>query len=317
MVDTPHNERAPRTTHRVEAPLRPVWPALLAASLLMTGCNLSLDVDDYPYRGPGPVDAGPGDTGPVDAGRHDLGEPEMGPGDTGTIDAGTDMGPDLPEGPVELIFTEVMINTRGTDGSPSNEGGEYIEVKNIGTGYADPRDIVIEAGDGSFDIRVDTEDLQPFEDIVLADLEPILPGEYFLFIRRGGPPYNVTVDMGTGTFYQYAVWYQDAALSNSSRTLDLYHVDEQGNRQLQDSIAWLNNSFRGAGSLMDTSETLSIEEDIAISLQPDHEDAASNDDPAHWCYDTEPCNDMSELLGSPGRAATDCSREVPSLDAGP
>ncbi len=277
--------------------------ALLTVCLLAAaaGCNLTLDVEEYPYRAAGDVD------GQTDATVADA-EPDAAD-TTDSADAadGTD-GPDADSKPGEphLIFTEVMPDV-STPPETSVELGEYIEVKNVGTAPADPRRIIIQLAGSNRRIQVDAFPTDPEERRVFEALEPIEPGGYFVFVREDHDYYGLTDDLPPGSFYEYGRWFDAVPLSNSSRRLQLAYRAAEFELEAHDAIEWASSKLIDPNG--DSTATLPVREDVAWGVHPDHEDPASNDDPAHWCYHADTVG-AGVVQASPGAATpSDCSRE--------
>lgn len=269
---------------------------LLAASLVSAACNLSIDVDDHPYRG---RDVG-ADAAPPDADATDGGA------DADAIeDDGSDDPPDSGTDRHELIFTELMPDVS----APPEEGvefGEYIEIKNVGTAPADPRRVVIELVDSDRRIRVDPFADNEEEQKVLDGLEPIDPGEYFVFLRRDDEYYGFDQALDPSRYYEYGRFSEDVPLANSSRGLQLAYQPTEFQLEYHDEVAWVD------GELIDPSgssnETLAMREDVAWGVEPESEDKDANADPQNWCYHQETIG-AGVIAASPATPTPDdCTR---------
>lgn len=283
--------------------------AVLLSTVVVSGCNLTVDLDEHPYRSRGDAflaeDADGAtdrtDTPVADAGDTDGVADASDPADTTDV---TDEKP--PSGKPFLIFTELMPDTSSPP-DESTEFGEYIEVKNIGTAPADPRRIVIQLGGSTRRIQVDPFPSDDAERQVFENLQWVAPGEYFVFMREDRDYYKLTDGLEQGTYYEYGRWFDAVPLSNSSRRLQLSYEAAEFQLVEHDAIEW------AGGRLIDptgeSSATLGGREDVAWGLHRDLEDAQENNDPANWCYHVTALPD-SPVKASPGRPSpTDCVRE--------
>ena len=278
--------------------------ALLLA-LLAVGCNLTLDLAEYPYRGPADLSdtairdaADAGDTSTADT----SGGQDGGDADTSPTDVRDEQ---KPGGKPFLIFTELMPNSSVPDGAnPGEELGEFIEIKNIGTAPADPRRIVIKVSGTNRRIQVDPFPSPGEESEVFDNLEPIAPGEYFIFVREDSDYYKLTSGLKVGTYYQYGTWHDPVPLSNSSRRLQLAYNSAEFQLIEHDALEWASHRLiHPEGS---TDATLAMKEDVSWGVQQGFEDARENDSPKQWCYHVTQLAD-SPLKASPGEPTpTDC-----------
>jgi hypothetical protein len=289
-------------------PAIPSIPAhlLVVAALSLVsvgGCNLHLDVDQYPYQNRS-------DTALFEDARDDTSTDVS---DTDVPDSSTDAAIDAsdssehdisdssdagdtqtPTGKPFLIFTELMPDS-STPPEIGTEYGEYIEVKNIGTAPADPRRIFIQLSGSDRRIKVDPFPSGDVEQEVFDGLQLIEPGDYFVFVRQDDPHYNLTTRLDDGTYYEYGRWFDDVPLSNSSRRLQLSYRASEFDLIHHDAVEWAVNSLIDPTGTSNV--TLNIREDVAWGVRPDFEDASANDDPAHWCFHIAP------LIASPVKAS--------------
>ncbi|QDG50660.1 lamin tail domain-containing protein [Persicimonas caeni] len=280
--------------------------AVLLLGLVASGCNLAVDVDEYPYRGRGDaflVEDTTDTTDITDTSVQDGGDTS----DTAdTIDPQDITDEKPPSGKPFLIFTELMPDS-SMPPDESTEYGEFIEVKNIGTAPADPRRIIIQLGGSERRIQVDPFPSDDAEREVFDNLQWIEPGEYFVFVREDRDYYKLTAELEAGTFYEYGRWFDAVPLSNSSRRLQLSYKAAEFHLVEHDAIEW------AGGRLIDPTgesiETLGSQEDVAWGLHRDFEDAQENNDPTNWCFHVTPLTD-SPVMASPGRPTpTDCVGE--------
>ncbi|MFW5966203.1 MAG: hypothetical protein ACOCV2_01740 [Persicimonas sp.] len=269
---------------------------LVAASMVSAACNLSIDVDEHPYRG---RDVG-SDASPPDANAPDGGA-DADASKSDAADGGTDSGTDSQR----LIFTELMPDVT----APPDEGveyGEYIEIKNVGTKPADPRRVIIELVDSDRRIRVDPFADNEEEQEVVDALDPIEPGEYFVFLRRDDEYYGFDEALDESQYYEYGRYSEDVPLANSTRGLKLAYQPTEFERDYHDEVAWAN------GELIDPSgssnEVLPMREDVAWGVEADSEDRDANADPLNWCYHQETIG-AGVVAASPAEPTPDdCTR---------
>lgn len=275
--------------------------AVLLFGLLASGCNLNMDLDEYPYR-KGEDAFLREDT--TDTSADDVGD--AAPDVPDVADTGDIRDEKPPSGKPYLIFSELMPDTSTPPGE-STEYGEYIEVKNVGTAPADPRRIIIRLSGSDRRIQVDPFPSEPREREVFDALKPIEPGAYFVFVRRDTDYYRLTEALERGTYYEFGRWYDSVPLSNASRRLQLSYRTAEFHLVEHDAIEW------AGGRLIDptgeSTATLGGREDAAWGLRRDFEDAQKNDDPANWCFHATSLPD-SPVMASPGQPTpTDCVGE--------
>lgn len=239
----------------------------------LTGCNLAVDVAQYPYQ---------------------IITKDM-PADT--PDDLVDVPPDMPpRTPPKLIFTEVMIQSTKNG---SNEYGEFIEVANIGEMDADPKKIVI---------RLDTNNQQDIsirqppsdkaeEQAQFAALKPIKQGEHFVFVRDDDDIYGIMDQTRMGASYEWRwVNISIGLTNNDERNLTLIY-----NNEIHDKVGW-DGAWGGADSTMPET-TMSIKEGESFSLNPNNYNETANDDPKAWCYGNTSFGSRG-LKGTPGSQGT-------------
>lgn len=243
------------------------WLPLLL--VLAAGCNLTLDVDAYPYDG---ADAG-ADTA------------------TDSADGSTD-----PVGP-RLLMTEFMLRPQGRadDGQRS---GQYIEIYNAGDEAIDPRQLVIEVQETNERILIDVDG----DDSDAADaadaVAPIAPGEFFVFIRRDDPTYEITAELADDRYFEYGRWGDDVELSATRQTIRLLEMRGEFEFRIHHQAGWRQ------GRLVDLSEksstTVAIAESVGLGLLSDIDDVEDAADPDNWCLHIERFG-QGPLYGSPGQ----------------
>ncbi len=282
------------------AVIKRILVALLVVGI--AGCNLTLDVANYPYQGAGARDAGPldaradvADTAELDAAA-----------DTADATEATDASDDATSGGKPyLIFTELMPDTSAPPGE-SVEYGEYVEVKNVGTAPADPRRIIIRLAGSNRRIQVNPFPITEEGQRALAALRPIAPGHYFVFVRQDSDYYKLTANLKQGAFYEYGRWSDAVPLSNASRRLVLAYRDSEFHIVIHDTVEWSAHSLIDPEGQSDA--TLPVREDVAWGLEADFEDDYANNDPAHWCYHVDALPG-SPIKASPGAPTpSDCTR---------
>jgi hypothetical protein len=258
--------------------------AFFLSAALLTGCNLSIDVEEYPYRGqPVVVDLGAEADGGEDA-----------------VDDVADVADAVEDAPAPaqpvLIFTELMADV-STDEGLFIEAGEYLEVKNVGEAAADPRRIIIQVSGSNRRIQVNPFPSSDEEQQVFDELRAVEPGEYFVFVRSDSDYYRITDDLEAGTFYEYGRWSDAVPLTNSSRRLTLAYRTSEFELDKHDIIEWTGHRLIDPTGASEA--TLPVISDAAWGLVTTFEDPATNDDPAHWCLHTDELDD-SPVRGSPG-----------------
>ncbi len=272
------------------------WLSLCAVAL-SSACNLAIDTDEYPYQQPIVVaDMGQDTAVVLDEG---MPLPDMPADASGDLleDMGTDQGM---VGTPELMITEVFINPSLVSAIGNGEIGEFIEVKNIGTAPADPRrasfQIVADGGEPqtiSVPAPTNSEQLA-----IYMNLQPIQPGEYFVYVRFVSDGLPLATLQPAISYFDYGRSGVLVSLANSgSRTLTLQYFDGKTIRT-QDSIRWSSNALRPISGELDPS--LSIIQDVSLSVGRDFENRDDNDTPANWCAEITEVAGPDTVLASPG-----------------
>lgn len=265
-------------------------------ALLLSGCNLAFDLEDYPYQGPLVVELDLGD----DATSTDVG-PDAAPGPD--VDSEPDI-PDLPVGEPNLVITEVLIDTSQMEPGIIGELGEYVEVKNVGDGPADPRNISFTLENVATSARTSisvplpssTEQVKTY-----SGLKMIAPGEYFVFVRYTTPDVPLDDLLESGRYFDWGRYGQEASLTNSGeRLLLLRYFDGQDLTEF-DRLRWRSGVL--VDSIGSDEVTQPIVEDTSLSLLSEFERPELNDDPDVWCLETQAVADGSPVQGSPGQTA--------------
>ena len=278
---------------------------LTGAAGFLSACNLAIDTSAYPFERSIVIDT---DTDGLDGGMkpdlsHDM--PHDAPRDADELPDGD--APDIPQGEPELIFTELMVDTDDDSLSPiTGEFGEYIEVKNIGDGPANPRNIIFQVrsvtNDSTKEIYVSLT-LTPEHRAAYEGLELIEPGDYFVFVRYEVPgvPLSENSKM-EGKFWDYGKFGSgDVSLGNSGeREIYLQYIDDDGNTIDFDYLRWSSGKLRAADDA--DMSSLAIVQNHAWSVKQNSETSSANDSPANWCEEVEPVSGGT-FLGSPGRPA--------------
>ncbi len=267
---------------------------LAAMALLAAGCNLDLDTEEFPYRVPLVIDDDSGNNGVVPDANNTTTTPDMG------------MEEDMaPAGTPVLMFTEILINTSIMDSSVAlGELGEFIEVKNVGDGPADPRAISMRLtnidNETSGDIFVATAVSQEQLEIIRG-LRQVEPGEYFVFVRHTTTDVPVMDVLDPGKGYDFGRYGEGVPLSNSDeRVLELRYNDGE-NIITADRLRYRNGNLIAANG--DAGDSLAYPEDVSLTVRPDSEQPDQNDTPAGWCLSADTFGE-SIVLGSPGTAGT-------------
>ena len=254
------------------------------AGFAAAGCNLSVPASDFPYEGPFIVIF-------TDAGDS--------PDDVEHAPDGDDV---LDEEP-ELLITEVLVHSSNSE-LGFGEIGEFIEVKNIGDGPADPRNITLLLVDpGAPDgvpARIQVARPTTAEEVkIVSGLRPIAPGEHFVFVRYESPTAPISTGLEPGTSYDYGRYASGPTLSNDqARILELRYISGLDVIHF-DSVRWEAGELR---PLDDVGTGLAYPPDVSIGVRPDAENAADNDDPQRWCL-SEPFIADSEFRGTPGASS--------------
>ncbi|MEZ4462896.1 MAG: hypothetical protein R3E66_24845 [bacterium] len=274
---------------------------VLLTILVISGCNLSIDTDSYPYQRltiveDTGVDEGMDTSMVVDSGQ-DMGMTE----EDMSEDADVDMAP---VGEPDLMITEILINTSEINALGNGEVGEFIEVKNVGTAAADPRKISFQiASDsgGSQTISVpnptNADQLEVYE-----QLQSIQPGDYFVFVRFVTDGMPLADVLPAGTFFDYGRAGITVALANSGeRILTLQYFDGRTIRP-HDSVRWSANALRPTDAMM-SEPSRDIIEDVALSVGREFESPMGNNDPSAWCDEITEVAGPGTFFGSPGQGA--------------
>ncbi len=257
--------------------------AVLALLLCTSGCVLAESASDFPFRPVLTFDDR--DTGPLD--------------DMPLADV------PIPDPPL-LIFTEVLIDSPGSDPGLT-ERGEYVEIKNIGKGPADPRAITMFLRDldnplGGARIRVQ-DGFGDEEKAIVNGLQAIQPGEYFVFVRYEDPSVAaITAGLAPGYSYDFGRYASGPTLPHQQgvrRQLDLGYSFADGETAIFDGIRWEGHELLdpvGDGAAR------SFFEGEAIAVDQAFEGPDANNDPQRWCI---PDEEVGAVNGTPG-GATSC-----------
>lgn len=253
-----------------------------ACLVLCSGCVLAESADSYPFR------------------------PALSVSGTNSTPNNTTPNNTTPLPPPSLIFTEILIDAPGSDPFVT-ERGEYIEIKNIGEGPADPRGITMILSDldelvppGRIEVGIP---FSPEEVAAVAALEPIEPGGYFVFAR-----YEVTDSaplsdvVSPGAIYDYGRFASGPTLPHQEmqrRRLDLGYRYPNGETETFDTLRYEGRALVAPEG---TGPGLAFDVGLALALDASAEDAAANDDPANWCVPDEM---VGSVHGTPG-APTAC-----------
>ena len=271
------------------------------AILTLSGCNLSIDTDAYPYQRLTIVE----DTG-VDEGTDTSMVADSGQDmDVIEQDMGQDVAVDMePVGEPDLMITEILINTSEINALGNGEVGEFIEVKNVGTAAADPRKV-------SFQITSDTGGAQTIsvpnpttsdQLEVYEALHLIEPGDYFVFVRFVTDGMPLADVLPVGTYFDYGQAGITVALANSGeRVLTLQYFDGRTIRP-HDSVRWSANALRPSDASMGE-PSLDILEDVSMSVGRAFETPVGNNDPSAWCNEITEVAGPETFFGSPGQGA--------------
>lgn len=263
--------------------------ASLSVVAMLAGCNLSEPADNYAYQGPFLIIS------------TDQGTPPGDVSDTGDMGSPEDM---KPAGSPELVFTELMVQTSVSQPG-LGERGEYIEIKNVGEGPADPTKIVMILADPAAPQQATGRIVvgppgTPEEIDVVSSLASIQPGEYFVFVRFEIPEIPVSAVVGPGRSYDYGRFASGPALPNDARQIELRY-NQSGMIETFDTVRWEGGQLVAPDG---ESQGPAIEVDTALGVDSDSETPDGNDDPKAWCPHSEMIQGGS-ALGSPG-APVDC-----------
>lgn len=255
---------------------------VLIASSCVAGCVLADSADSYPFV-------------PI----YPLFEPADAGDNSNTND---DLPPPVP--PI-LMFTEVLIDAPGSDPSVA-ERGEYIEIKNVGEGSADPRRITILLNDLSDPLagaRISVaQPLTKEEEDVFNGLKMIEPQEYFVFVRHEDPTVAPISDVvPLGLIYDFGRYANGPTLPHQTaarRQLALVYRHPGGETQVFDSIRWEGRELRDIDG---DGKALAFAEGEAVGVDERFEHPDENDDPQRWCV---PDVFVGEVAGTPGGPTT-------------
>lgn len=271
------------------------------------GCNLAFDLDEYPYSEKKvSIDLGEdmgSDDGPTNNTNNTNNLNNLNNiNNLNNVNNTMDMPPDLPVGEPELVITELLINTSAMDNNISTgELGEYVEIKNVGDGPADPRQIsfrllnVGTGSEGTITVALPTTSEQVE---VYQGLKVIEPGQYFVFARHVVADVPINDVLEAGTFYDYGRWGEGDSLSNSGeRLLELQYFNGTEIQQF-DSVRWISGNLVPPEG---DSPTLAIQEDRALSVRGGLETTTGNDSPDTWCEESATIG-AGIVAGTPGTA---------------
>lgn len=258
--------------------------AICCASTLFAGCNLSEPASSFEYQGEFIVisfDQGNGEDQDEDA----APPPDMGP-----------------PGDPELVITELLIHSN--DVRPgAGERGEYIEIRNVGDGPANPRSValvLIDPNDeDALPERIQIAPPLTSEEVqVVSNLLPIQPGDYFVFVRHEVLSSPVGDE---GRSYDYGRFTNGPSLINDSpRLVELRYVDG-ADIATHDVVRFGDGEIQ---ALDGEGPGLAYEVNTSVSVREDSEDPESNDEPSNWCL-SDTFFDEGTFRGNPGEPA-DC-----------
>ncbi len=267
----------------------------LCGIVLLASCNLAIDTNDHPYQQSIVIADASSDDAVPDQGTP---LPDMA-GDT-TPDLAPDMEIDMgPVGVPELMITEVLINTSLLVGN--GEVGEFIEIKNVGSGPADPRQVTFQVvSDGGAPQTISVPTPTNAEQLAIHKaLKPILPGEYFVYVRFVSDDFPLTSLTPVPPHFDYGEGGVLVSLGNSgSRTLTMQYFDGQTS-ETQDSIRWSSNALRPIAD-GELTPSLAVIEDVSFSVGRDFENRTDNDLPDKWCEEITEVAGPGTVFASPG-----------------
>lgn len=252
--------------------------AICWGALLLTGCVLADPAQEFPFA---PTLIAP--------------------------DAEVEREVDVPVAePPLLMFTEILFQTNNEE---IGDVGEFIEIRNVGDGPADPRNIVLfltSFSDFSVSrIRVE-EPFLPEEFEVYDSLQPIEPSDYFIFVRHEHvTSMPVTEDLADGSYYDYGRFSNGPSLPHagfSDYQLDLGYRGDDGRSVIYDTVRWTGASFQAG----DTSATpLRFQAGASVEVRPGVQSPDDNDDPAQWCISTTVRGNGHATPGAPSMCDDD------------
>ena len=224
---------------------------------------------------------------------------------------------DLPTGPGEVFFTELLVNTPGVveDGA-TREPGEFVELYNKGPTSLDLKDTCLRlVFEDSNSEPLRTEQYLPF---ALATIEGDVlmpPGSYAIFINgvgkadpEGTYPQIAAllgdIPANTQVFY---IGTESGLFSNSApRSLEVFE-GALCDGELLDRVSW-DKTFRGnAVDAPDTFPYLSQIDDNTLGVSwslsaAGYETPMANDTTEHWCLAVqENAYAGGEMRADPGK----------------
>lgn len=229
---------------------------------------------------------------------------------------------DLPEVvPPRLIFTEILIDAPGEDAS-FVERGEYIEIKNIGEGPADPRNITMFLNDLNDPLVGDRIEVAtaftPEEREVVDGLQLMEEGDYFVFVRHEDETVApITATVAEGYSYDYGRYANGPTLphqATSRRRLTIGYRFPNGASEIYDILEWeghelldtisepTNSDVDAASDPPRMAKPLAFREGEAVGVDDNWETMSGTDDPQNWCV---PPVMVGEVSGTPGQV-TEC-----------
>jgi hypothetical protein len=274
----------------------------LVCSSLLIGCNLSTDLDAYPYRGAIIID--PDDDGitPIDMPQTpdvpaDL-DLDAAPDLADDMPAPDDMTPDMEPLVVKLRFTEILVSSTANSSSNNDEDGEFIEITNIGTAPVDPALIQITVAANTISVDTTADNAEELE--IINGIKPLLPGQSFVFVRADSSVYGIIRGLPLGTFYEYKRWSSNIALSNTTRTISLIYPNPLTKvPEEHDRLSWFSGRLVEVDSEASDFE-LPLIRNISWSLDPEWYTFGPPSDASDWCYETNKLSGSTLVRGSPG-----------------
>lgn len=264
------------------------------------GCNLSVELDNYPY-----ITILDGDQQEDLTTLPDMKMPDQDLAEMPGEEMGPkDMPPDMPKPKlgVRLIFTEVMIKTSKRGNSGNSEPGEYIEIANVGDEPAELRRVQIRLDTSTvLVLRVDLGASPDAQEQAQYDAIALLqPGEHFVFVRDDDADFGITQGLPLGSFFEWH-WSQPMiALANTTRQLTLAYDRPMG-LSFQDVISWSGEDLVDQGTMM-ADEAYPVTQDVAFMLDERFYSAQGNDSVTAWCLAAEIIPGNTGMRGTPGRS---------------